>query len=300
MNILLPFQFVNLPIRGRIVVLKNLDAHIPSLRTGTEAACTTLSELLTLAALMVHDGKHELAVTLQIQHSPTGSLLFAACNEQGELKAYANPAGQVTPFEKLTDGQGQFAVTLDPIRTEQRYQSLVALSEASAAACLQRYYTESAQTPTLIHTASGICADGSRAAAVLFLQGLPQSTEEALASELNEQLTASDDWQRMALLLSTLTPGEMLNDEPQTLLSKVFAEDDVTVYPAEHPEFSEADPRPRMLAALASLPKEELAELIHQGTVTLTDETSGKQVSFSAADLSHLLSPEDGASTPQA
>jgi hypothetical protein len=43
-----------------------------------------------------------------------------------------------------------------------------------------------------------------------------------------------------------------------------------------------------MLAALASLPPADLAELQRQPSVTLTDATSGQSVTFSAEEIAHL------------
>jgi molecular chaperone Hsp33 len=282
-NLLQPFQFAHAPVRGRFIRLVGLDTHIHTLKNTPPAACAMLAELTTLAALLVHDGGHELGVTLQIQHSPSGSLAFAGCTPAGELKAYANPAAQSAAFSALAQG-GQFAVTLEPLlangQAGERYQSLVELSGASPAVCLETYYSTSAQTPTRMVPATGVGPDGSLSAAVLLLQTLPGIEPEALA--------ADDTWQRLTLLLSTVKPEELLHDAPEVLLRKLFAEDDLTLYPAAAPTYAASNPRPRMLAALAGLPAAELAELLKQGTVTLTDQTTGQVVHFTPAELAHL------------
>lgn len=284
-NILLPFQFHNIPVRGRLLRLNNLATHIPSLATPTE--CTqTLAEMLAAAALLAHDTKHTLAVSLQLQHPELGALAFANCSTtQGQnqeptsvLKAYANPAAQTTSFETIaaTDG-GLFAVTLEPADLSNRYQSLIPLTGKSAAECLAYYFQHSVQTPTLF-----VVFTNTHSATALMLQALPPTAEQEPVPE--------DDWTRLGLLLQTLTEQEALDPDlaPETLLMRLFAEDDLSTYEAEHPSFATDDPRPRMLAALASLPPQELADLIAMGTITLTDNTSGITVSFTAAELTHL------------
>ncbi|MCA3244118.1 MAG: Hsp33 family molecular chaperone HslO [Alphaproteobacteria bacterium] len=276
-TVLLPFQFHNLPVRGRLLRLADLDTHVASLRKPN--ACThTLAELLAAAALLAHDTKHQLTVGLQIQHPELGVLLFAQClageGRAAGLRAYANPAAQGTPFSSLvTQPGGLFAVTLEQASGEgQRYQSFVGLTEPTAAACLANYFASSVQTPTHLV----VLAAHDKAGAVL-LQALPNETMD------------DDDWQRLGLLLNTIQPTELLADTPpEDLLAKVFAEDDVSTFEPEFPQFAHDDPRPRMLAALASLPPAELTELQRQPSVTLTDATSGQSITFSAKEIAHL------------
>lgn len=275
MNILLPFTFANIPVRGRLLRLTGLEEHIPTLNRGTSCA-QTLAELLTTAALLSHDTKHQLSVTLQIQHAGLGVLIFARCNQKGQLKAYANTQAQGLEFPALakTEG-GLFVADMAAEATDSHYQSLIPLTEPTAAGCLASYFENSVQTPTLLP----VYTDGESALA-LMLQTLPH--EEA----------AEDDWNRLKLILKTLEAPEALDfsQQPEVLLQKLFAEDDVTVYPAEHPAFVVDDPRPRMLAALASLPAEDIQTLLEEGEgrVTLTDDTTGVSVTFSAEELAHL------------
>lgn len=280
-NTLLPFQFHNLPVRGRLLRLHGLSEHIPSLATHTE--CTqTLAEMLAAAALLAHDTKHTLAVSLQLQHPELGALAFANCSTTPQaastLKAYANETAQNTPFSTITstDG-GLFAVTLEPADLSNRYQSLIPLTGNSAAECLSYYFQHSVQTATLFTVFTN-----TESATAIMLQVLP-------AAE-GEDPIAEDDWSRLNLLLSTLQAPEALDPDlaPETLLMRLFAEDDISTFEAESPAFAADDPRPRMLAALASLSPEELADIIAMETITLVDNTSGQSVTFTADELTHL------------
>jgi molecular chaperone Hsp33 len=285
MNILLPFQFHQLPVRGRLLRLSGLNTAIPSL-ADTNACTQTLTELLAAAAMMAYDTKHTLNVGLQIQHPSLGALLFAQANQHNgtatELRAYANPAARGTPFQSLTSQEGgMFVVTLENTaitaasQMDNRYQSFIPLTQPSAAACLEEYFANSVQTPTHLAVWAGQGAWAGHAAA-LMLQSLP-----------NEPLPA-DDWQRLKLLLSTIQTYEIMKENQEILLAKVFAEDDISLFPAEHPVLAQPDPRARMLAALAALPAAELAEIRQQPTITLTDDTTGVSITFTAEELAHL------------
>lgn len=280
-NILLPFQFHMLPVRGRLLRLRDVATHVPSLKNPT-ACSQTLAELLAAAALLAYDTKHELSVGLQIQHPELGVLLFAQCVAQnqgkgGGLRAYANEAAQGTPFESIVKQPGGvFAVTLENMVAAgdmlQRYQSFVTLQAPTAAACLAEYFAQSVQTRTELL----VFANGTDAGAIM-LQALP-----------GEDLP-DDDWARLGMILKTITTEELLaEDAAEDLLAKLFAEDDVSTFAPETPTFAHEDPRPRMLAALASLPRDELAELQRQPHVTLTDATSGITITFTAEEIAHL------------
>ncbi|NBV54871.1 MAG: hypothetical protein EBR79_04065 [Proteobacteria bacterium] len=278
-NVLLPFSFQNIPVRGHVLQLQGLAEHIPTLAQGAENCRQTLTELLAAAALITHDSQMALT-TLQIQHPALNLLAFASASSNGTLRAYANPAAQSTPFAAISHTSGGlFAVTLEtpttttPENTDNRYQSLISLSHPTAAQCLTAYFTTSAQIPTHFAVFSN-----QHQALALMLQ------------TVGGQTVPPDDWQRLHLLLQTLKTDEALQTSPQKLLQNLFAEDTLLLHQASHPTFAgpSTDTRGRMLAALAALPPAELAELIQQKTVTLTDQTTGQHHTFTAEDLSHL------------
>jgi molecular chaperone Hsp33 len=229
-----------------------------------------------MAAMLAFDAKYTLGVSIQVQHPGLGTLLLAQCNPAegdtlqpssngGLLRAYANPQAQNTAFDLMAKTPGGYViVTMEPTNFEQRYQSVIPLEGTSAADCMATYFKQSVQTPTLIKVLSNLDAENGT--------------------------LEDDDWTRMGLLLKTLTTEEAVNPEltPEKLLTNLFAEDDLTLYEPCNPQFANDDPRPRMLAALAAMPKAELAELIQMGKITLTDQTTGNTVTFTAEELAHL------------
>lgn len=281
---LLPFSFANLPVRGRLLRMAGLATHVPSLADAPPHLHQSLSELITLAALLTSESRKTpggaMGATLQVQHPGFGALMFAHCSPEGVLKAYANPAATEVPFPQfaaLAQGQsGIFAVTLESSTTGQRFQSLIPLTHPSIRRCVEAYYNEAVQTPTLLRVFSD-----SQGCGALFLQKLPDQNTDAEA----------DDWHRLTLLLETLKAEEILpgGTDSLTLIHQLFAEDDVEIYPEEPLSFQADNPRPRMLAALASIPPDELQSLLENGPLTLVDETSGREETFTEAELSAFL-----------
>lgn len=289
MNTLLPFSFENLPIRGRLIRLEELDAHVPTLKEATEPMQQMLAELLTFASLLEHDTKHTMDVSLQLQHPGHNALVFAQCKAQTAdkpaiIRAYANEAAQHLSFETLSKphkGQGgRFAFTLQPAAANmQPYQSLVPLHHTTVAECLRLYFAMSAQTPTLLKSLSGITPTGGVCTGAIMLQGLP-------GKPLPE-----DDFNRLQMILNTIEPAEILPGHlsGEQLLARLFAEDEIRVYQTETFAFGADNPRERMLTALASLPAAEIKQLLAEGPLEMTDQVSGQRVTFTEADLKHLL-----------
>jgi molecular chaperone Hsp33 len=285
MSHLLPFQFQNMPVRGRILRLTGLNRFVLTLRDNpSRATAHLLAELLAAAALLVHDSKHQASVNLQVQNVSRKTMAFAHCSTECHLKAYANEEMQQTDFATL--GQlpdSHFAVTMDP-GEGQPYQSLVPLIHPSAAKALEHYFTASVQTPTWFRVATHVDAMGDLHAGAVFLQVMPH-VDGAPA-------LVDDDWNRLNLLLNTLKPDELANPSlpSEKLLAMLFAEDTLRVAKPEELFLQSDDPRPRMLAALATLPRENLRELLEaDDPITLTDQTSGEAITFTAAELAHLL-----------
>lgn len=283
MSTLIPFQFDNIPVRGRLLRLTNLNDHVMTLKDCPADTTTLLAELLAAAAMLVHDSKHSLSVNLQVQNVGQKAMAFAHCSRDGHLKAFANDAMKDTTFATLGAlPDSHFAVTLDDHAASQPYQSLVGLHHASASAALEHYFTTSVQTPTLFKVMTWREGEALHAGA-MFVQALPGMVAD------------DDNWTRMGHLLATLTPQELANPDfpAETLLANLFAEDTVRVGKAEAFTLQADDPRPRMLAALATIPVENLVEMFEQSDeISLTDQTSGKVEIFTEADLHHLLHPD--------
>lgn len=283
MTTLHPFQFETLPLRGRLLRLTNLNEHVLTLQSCPPETARLLAELLAASALLVHDAEYSLSVSLQVQNAGLKAMAFAHCSREGHLKAFANEAMQASTFAELgAMPDSHFAVTLDNHTSAQPYQSLVGLHHTSASAALEHYFTASVQTPTLLKVMTWYEGEALHAGA-LFVQALPGLS------------TDDDVWTRMGLLLNTLTPQELANPAhpAETLLANVFAEDDVRLAKPELFTLKPDDPRPRMLAALATIPVENLREMFELNTeITLTDQTSGKLEAFTEADLHHLLNPD--------
>lgn len=210
------FVFEREDIRGSIV---RLDAVWQKLRDADDYPAPVqqlLGEALAATALLGRNLKFDGRLTLQVQGGTHVRLLVLQCDNELRVRGLAR-FGDDTPeaFTELVDG-GALCVTVESGREQERYQSIVPLSEVDLAGCLDLYYRQSVQLPTVFL----LGADASRATG-LMLQALP------------ERKPGSGGWQRLTAALRDLDVLRMSRLDDETLLSVVFPEEDIRLYDAD-------------------------------------------------------------------
>lgn len=286
-GIMRPFVFEHLPIRGRLMRIPNVTDQVNALDLGDTGLAQTLSEMLVAAVVLAFDMKDKANITLQITSDGDIPLLLAKCNYKGVLRAFAKKDADVKEDDKplREKDKSVFTVTVDYGRGQESYQSIVPIDAASVGKAIENYFQQSSQLKTLFKVFTDTDDKGRTSCGAMFLQALPHKEE-----------VSADDWRRMKLLLSTLHAHEVLPGEVKEieLLQRVFAEDDVRVFPKESIGFADSSNRERMAEALKSIGIEECRTLLEQenGEFTMTDEYTGQSEAFTESDLREIFKDE--------
>jgi molecular chaperone Hsp33 len=129
-------------------------------------------------------------------------------------------------------GTGALAITIEPRRGGNSYQGITPLAPEGIAASAETYFAQSEQLPTALRLAAAplfIAGDKQPhwRAGGLMLQMTPEATKTGAKN--------ADDWERLSLLLKTAEDVELVDTDlaPETLLWRLFHEDEVRVHPAE-------------------------------------------------------------------
>jgi molecular chaperone Hsp33 len=263
-DFVLPFDLPNAGLRGRLVRLESVSARALSAHKLPEPAARIAAETLVLSALL--GSALKLDGRLTVQTKSDGALDLAAADYYG---AEDGRAAGVRGFARLDEtrlsganpkfadlvGKGSLAITIDPRREGQTYQGITALSSAGLAASAEDYFAQSEQLPTAIRMA----------AAPLYVPGQPvawraggmmlQATPDATRSD--------DDWDRLSMFLKTLEDFELVDIglSAETLLWRLFHEDEVRVLPAEPLTFRCDCSADRIAGVLTSYSAEDRAGL---------------------------------------
>ena len=163
------------------------------------------------------------------------------------------------------------AVTVDA--GERPYQGIVEINDQSLAASLEHYFVRSAQLPSHI----ALVANEELAGGVL-LQQVPGHVMD------------DDDWRRLQFLAATLSCRDFDGEAGMQLIGRLFAEDDVRVYPARGMNFRCRCSARKTEDVLRMLGEQEArAALAEHGNIEVICEFCGRRRNFDAVDIERLF-----------
>ena len=278
------FLFEDMPIRGGLVHLERTWHSVLDRHDYPDALRSLMGELCAAAVLLAATLKLQGSLVLQIQGKGPVKLLVVECTSTGELqlRATAKWSGELSQrsVPELI-GEGLFVITLDPKDGNQAYQGVVALEGGSVAEILQNYMTRSEQLETRLWLA----ADGEYAAGML-LQRLPEDTRQSeQAEEPVRHEQDADAWQRAGLLADTLTPEELLHELPQTLIHRLYHEDDMRLFESQPIVFNCSCSRDNVGQMLKMLGRDEVHSILDErDTIEVFCEFCNQRYEFDKID----------------
>ncbi len=250
---------------------------------------TLLGEMMVAAVLLTSTLKFDGSLTIQARGEGVVHLITVECTHDHQLRAVARWQGDTAGLDfKALLGQAVLAITITPAKGE-RYQGIVPLSGDSLAQCLEFYFSQSEQLRTRLWL-----HHGNNRAAGLLLQVLPYNSDRQIDPEQQ-----NEDWNRMSALADTVTADELLNLDSQTLLHRLFHEEDVMLFAPEPVVFRCTCSRERTAEALVRIGREELDGILaEQGSIDVTCQFCNQLYVFDSVDVAMLFqqnpAPEPG------
>ena len=202
-----------------------------------------------------------------------------------------------------SDNQGRCAVTLDPknrLPGQQAYQGVVPLFGDQSeklerlSDVLAHYMLQSEQLDTTLVLA----ADGEVAAGLLIqrvpVKGAANLSGGAVGQENDDQIGRNEDYNRIAILASSLKREELLTLDAQTILRRLFWEEEVVLFePAASdavPHFACTCSRVRVSRMIHSLGTAEAESIIaERGEIEVGCDFCGQQYRFDAVDAAQIF-----------
>lgn len=301
------FLFEGLPVRGMLVRLT--DSWQELLRRRGEAngfpspVRELLGEMSAAVTLMQANIKFNGSVVLQVFGDGPVKLAVAEARSDLSFRATAKVLGEVAEGAQLeallnVHGKGRCAITLDPkerLPGQQPYQGVVPLHGdqreplQQLSQVLEHYMLQSEQLDTRL-----VLAANDEVAAGLLIQRLPIEGEANLGGRHNEdEIGLSEAFNRIAHLASTLTKEELLSLDADTILRRLFWEEDVRRFEPQQPSFACTCSRERVRGMLQSLgPEEAHSILAEQGRIEIGCDHCGQHYHFDAVDVGELFTPD--------
>jgi len=272
------FMFENEPIRGELVHLDSAWLSVLERHDYPDVLRDLMGELCAAAVLLAATLKLQGSLILQIQGKGPIKLLVVECSGAGELhlRATAKWSGELVQGNVAElIGEGLFVITLDPKDGKQVYQGIVELEGKSVAEMLENYMARSEQLETRLWLAAdGRCASG------MLLQKLPDQPNQP--SRHDHEV---DAWQRATLLANTLKPEELLCETAQTLIHRLYHEDDMRLFDAQPVSFHCTCSRHSVGSMLKMLGRDEVhAILDERDTIEVFCEFCNQRYEFDKID----------------
>ena len=271
------FILDQLPLRGVHVNLEQVWQHIVGQKNYPAPIARALGELVAAGALLAANWKFDGTFILQVQGTGVLKLLVAEATSEQTCRGTArfDESADIADDASLQDlmgEQGQFVLTLQP-RQGEMWQGIVGLQGTSIAQMLANYLAQSEQLDSDLILA----ADDKQAVGMM-------------VQRLAGQDMAREDWQYVESLLQTVNQDELLHTSANTLLYRLFHEQEVRVFEPEHLEFACTCSHEKVGNMLLLLGGQEVGQiLLEQGSVEIACDFCQQKYVFDEDDVKTLF-----------
>lgn len=246
------FLFEHADVRGELVSLNDSYREILARHDYPEPIKALLGEMLAAAVLLSTAIKFDGLLVMQARSTGPLSMLMVECSSQQEVRGIARYSDDLTA-ERLRElmPDGVLAITIEPDKG-QRYQGVVALEGETLAESLAGYFDSSEQLPSRFR----LLADG-RTARGFMLQAMPAGRETDPADR-------AESWNRLSTLAETLTVEELMALDNQTILHRLYHEEEVRLFDERAVSFRCTCSAERSGNALISLGRDDALQLLEE------------------------------------
>ena len=276
------FIFDGTDVRGEIIRLEKSYQQVLENGNYPPIIAQLMGEMLAATGLLSATMKFDGIFTLQARGQGDLTLIMSDCTRQHLLRGIARLQPGANPVSRHIGellGSGHLAITVDPAQGE-RYQGIVPLEGASLAQCLQDYFQQSEQLPTALW----LFADGASAGGLL-LQALP--------TQLQTLEERDQYWRHLSILADTLSAAEFLGTDINTLLLRLFHEEDLRLFEPSAMEFGCSCSQARTARMLSSLGEAEVQAIIAElGTVEVKCEFCNQEYRFDPSQVEEIFNSD--------
>ena len=273
-----PFLFEHLDIRGRLVCLNAAWRGMTEGRSYPAAIAALLGQTTALTVLLgAAQSKSDKRITLQVRGDGQVPLLVADCSPELKVRGMAHYAQGAAGSVRSLIGDGRMALTLEDTRSGASYQSVVPLEGEDLQEIFERYISQSEQLPAFLR----LYADGDSLCGLL-LEKLPRADERD-----------ADGWNRVTQLAATLTLPETRAWRPYDLLTRLFPEELLRVYPLRGVQYHCPYDEAKVKDMLRGLGRSELESILaEKGEIVIVNEMCNHEYRFGADVLAELFEAE--------
>lgn len=271
------FMFEHASIRGEIVHIQDSYQAIMNQHDYPPMVKHLLGEALVSCLLLTSSIKFEGSLNLQFQGDERLSLILVQCDQHLNIRAFARFKEDLELIDYATAFlQGKMVITINQDNQTQAYQSMIPIQATSMSENLMLYFAQSEQIATRVWLAvNDTMASG------MLLQLMPgQDTAQ------REQF-----WEYAVQLGQTVSEEELLTIDNQTLLYRLYNEEEVRIFETRPTRFKCRCNPQKMHQVITILGEEEANKLLkeQQDKITITCEFCNEKHSFDSIDVAMMF-----------
>lgn len=272
------YLFDKLDVRGELVQIDHAYNEMIANHNYPAPVKALLGELLVATCLLTATLKFEGEIAVQLQGD--GPVKYAVINgdDKQNMRGIARMQSEVTGSTvKELVGKGYMVITITPTKGE-RYQGIVPLEHDTLSECIESYFEQSEQLKTRLWFATNT-SEGKAKACGLFLQVLPVDKQKSI-----------DDFIHLEALSDTIKPEELLELDANTVLTRLYHEDNPRVFEPQAISFECGCSRDKTIAALVNVGQQELLDdVAENGTVNISCHYCLKEYVFDEQDVKNIF-----------
>ncbi|WP_166421604.1 Hsp33 family molecular chaperone HslO [Pseudoalteromonas sp. Z1A8] len=272
------YLFNELDVRGELVQIESAYNEMIADHNYPEPVKALLGELLVATCLLTATLKFEGEIAVQLQGD--GPVKYAVINgdDKQNMRGIARLQSEITGTTvKELIGQGYMVITITPNKGE-RYQGIVPLEHDTLSECIESYFEQSEQLKTRLWFATDT-TEGSAKACGLFLQVLPVDKQKSI-----------EDFAHLEALSNTIKDEELLHLDANTVLTRLYHEDNPRVFEPQTIKFKCGCSRDKTITALVNIGQQELLnDVAEKGSVNINCHYCLKEYLFNEQDIKSIF-----------
>ena len=272
-DLLRRFLFEEQGVRGEWVNLTDSWQQAKRHQHGSDILQQQLGQALVAVVMLSATVKFKGSMILQAQGDGDIKTLVAQSTDQQKIRGLVRGKESVSQgsLESMF-GQGRLVLTIES-GTGSPYQGIVPLQGVNLSAALETYFEQSEQLRTRLWLFSS-----DTQAVGLLLQELPG------------QDGYQTDWEHIEILANTITEQELFELDCETLLYRLFNEENVRLFDPEPVEFNCTCSRANIETTLFALGAVELGAILkEQGSIEVNCEFCNERYHFDNVAVETLL-----------
>ncbi len=276
MNTINRFLFKDLDIRGQHLSLDDTWQDMIQNRGYGAPVRQLFGELSALAIFLANGIKHKGKLTLQIQGDGIVSLLLVEVTDDLKIRGMVRADGAIKENDSLDKilGEGQIVATLYNAQTDHSFQSIVPRNAQGLIATFEDYFSQSEQLESRLWVSS---------------------TQDSLSAMLLQKMPKADQhdaegWYRIGALSDTITESELISLDAESLLHRLFHEEDLQLFKAEWIDYKCEQNKERFEKIIYDLGEQDARSLLKEhGEIAIHNEICNEHLFFNKDDVDRIF-----------